>query len=86
MNYGAISRFRGCAVEPVPVSPQGASIGASLCRANAMSAAWDDMAAGLLSAIRTGDFTAYDTAMIKFRSHLRDGREPITPVRVNNGK
>jgi hypothetical protein len=52
----------------------------------AMSAAWDDMAAGLLAAIRTGDFTAYDTAMTKFRSHLRDGREPITPVRVNNGK
>jgi hypothetical protein len=50
-----------------------------------MSDAWDDMAAGLLSAIRTGDFTAYDTAMNKFRSHLRDGERANNTSPVNNG-
>jgi hypothetical protein len=49
----------------------------------AMSAAWDDMAAGLLSAIRTGDFTAYDTAMIKFRREAGSAQE--APA-INHGK
>jgi hypothetical protein len=77
MNYGAISRFRPFVIEPLRVSPVPASIGA-------MSDAWDDMAAGLLSAIRTSDFTAYDTAMNKFReASTRDGSVPNKPLPVN---